>query len=252
MVGADPEAAVATVRVPGALNRPALAALLAKLSTTLAHESLRVLVLRGSSEGFCSGMDLGEIAVDAEAVPAWREATTDFVAVLRTIREAGPITIAVVEGPAMGGGVGLLAACDLVLATESSTFSLPELLLGLVPAMILPILAERLGLHQAKRWAITQATWQAGEAGARGLVDQVVSKERIDSALKRMLRTFTRLHPRGVLALKGAARNLETRNTVSAMAEGQELLVNLLSQADVRADVVAFRDFGILPGQIES
>jgi enoyl-CoA hydratase/carnithine racemase len=118
--------------------------------------------------------------------------------------------------------------------------------------MILPILAERLGLHQAKRWAITQATWQAGEAQSAGLVDQLVEAVRIEATIKRTLKNLGRLHPRGVVALKQYARRIQGMSTVSAMVEGQTLLSNLLGQTEVRAEVVAFRDYGILPGQTES
>ncbi|MGC4070143.1 MAG: enoyl-CoA hydratase-related protein [Polyangiaceae bacterium] len=124
--------------------------------------------------------------------------------------------------------------------------------MGLVPAMILPVLGERLGLHQAKRWAITQATWKAGEANTKGLVDQLVPEDRVESTLKRTLRTLVRLHPRGVVALKQHARALSPVDIVAAMAEGRDLLVELLRRPEVRADVVAFRDYGILPGQSDS
>jgi enoyl-CoA hydratase/carnithine racemase len=237
----------------------------------LADERVRVVVLRGTQECFCLGMDLDEIQLEqgesalqtgtspAKTSPAktssaasWEDATRDFTAVLQTILEARPITVALVEGPTRGGGTGLSSACDLVLATDEASFGLPELVLGLVPAMILPVLAERLGLHQAKRWAITQATWKAGEANTKGLVDQLVPEDRVESTLKRTLRTLTRLHPRGVIALKHHARLLSAVDVVAAMAEGRDLLVDMLRRPDVRADVIAFRDYGILPGQSDS
>jgi enoyl-CoA hydratase/carnithine racemase len=117
--------------------------------------------------------------------------------------------------------------------------------------MILPVLAERLGLHQAKRWAISQATWQAGEAKNRGLVDQLVPPDRVEATVKRTVKNLGRLHPRGVVALKRFARRVQNQDVTSAMVEGQTLLSDLLSQAEVRAEVVAFRDYGILPGQAE-
>jgi enoyl-CoA hydratase/carnithine racemase len=199
-------------------------------------------------------MDLSEISDEstANAPGDWRAATEQFVEVLRRLRDATPITLAVVEGPALGGGVGLLAACDVVLATERATFSLPELVLGLVPAMILPVLGERLGLHQAKRWAISQTTWQAGEAITKGLVDQLIATDRVDAAVKRSLKNLVRLHPRGVGALKRYVRSIEHHSVNEAIAEGHTLLSDLLSQPEVRAEVVAFRDYGILPGQPES
>lgn len=273
---------VATVTVPEKLGRKALSQLHRELDAILADPAVRVIVLRGRADCFCSGMDLGEITQDAVPLPdapklemagaedaltqggmesgsLWERGTRDFTAVLQTLLDAPPITLAVVDGPALGGGTGLVAACDWVIATEQATFALPELLLGLVPAIILPVLAERLGLHQAKRWAITQATWQAGEAHTRGLVDQVVPFDKLEVTLKRMLRTLLRVHPRGVTTLKRYVRSLsskrssnETSMDVStAMLEGQQLLLQLLGEPEVRADIIGFRDFGILPGQVD-
>lgn len=247
---------IASVAVPKSLGKRAVSDFKRALDDALGSPELRVLVIHGSAEGFCSGMDLSEIeenpAVSPGSTELWRSTTHGFVELLETLLFAAPITLCVIEGPALGGGVGLLAACDLVLATEQASFALPELLLGLVPAMILPVLAERLGLHQAKRWAITQATWQAGEANQRGLIDQLVAVERLDAQLKRTLRTLMRLHPRGVLALKRFARGLEQRDISAAMRQGQALLSGLLEQPEVRAEIVAFRDYGILPGALEN
>jgi enoyl-CoA hydratase/carnithine racemase len=199
-------------------------------------------------------MDLSEISADNAANTGgdWLVATNQFVRVLRILRDASVITVAVAEGAALGGGVGLLAACDIVLATERASFSLPELVLGLVPAMILPVVGERLGLHQAKRWAISQATWQAGDALTKGLVDQLIPADRVDVSVKRVLRNLVRLHPRGVTALKRYAQLIEHQPVNEAIAEGHKLLSGLLSQPEVRAEVIAFRDYGILPGQSES
>lgn len=257
MAGADPISAfggaVASVAVPKALGQQSIAGLMRAIGSALSEPSLRVLVLRGDAEGFCSGMDLTQLT-EAEPRPGqgWESMVGGFVELLETVLLARPITVAVVEGPAMGGGVGLLAGCDLVIATERASFALPEVLLGLVPAMILPVLAERLDLHQAKRWAITQATWQASEANQRGLVDRVVPVERLDAQLKSTLRTLVRVHPRGVVALKRFARQIERRELSTAMREGQALLGSLLSQPEVRAEIVAFRDYGILPGSVEN
>jgi enoyl-CoA hydratase/carnithine racemase len=250
MPSADPQALVAQVLVPPTLSQQALTTFRAALATALTSATVRVVVLRGGTEAFCAGLDLSEISEEMadESASPWFSASLDFTAALQTILEAKPITLAVVEGKAMGGGVGLLAACDLVLAGAESSFALPELVLGLVPAMILPVIGARLGLHQAKRWAMTQTTWQAGEAKSRGLIDEVAAKDRVEADLKRMLRTLTRLHPRGVNSLKQLTRKLSELDLVSGMREGQTTLCDLLRQPQVRAEIAAFRDYGILPG----
>jgi enoyl-CoA hydratase/carnithine racemase len=168
------------------------------------------------------------------------------------LRQARAITLAVVEAPALGGGVGLAAACDFVLSTENASYALPELLLGLVPAMILPVLGERLGLHQAKRWAMTQAQWKAIEAKSAGLVDQLVSAERVDVELSRLLRSLLRAHVRGTVELKRLVRENEGMDITRAIEMGRDALTVLLSKPEVRRDLVAFRDFGLLPGEADT
>ena len=240
--------------VPPRLTRQAVASLRVELAATLADDSVRILVLRSHHAEFCSGMDLAEVSAETAHAhaPAWHSATEEFVAILRQLMECAPVTVAVVDGPALGGGVGLLAACDLVLATERASFALPELLVGLVPAMILPVLAERLGLHQAKRWAITLATWQAEEARTKGLVDEVVLAAQLEMALKKALRGLQRAHPRGVIALKRFVRQIEGLGARAAMAEGQTLLAGLLTQTGVRAEIGEFVEFGILPSRVDN
>lgn len=239
----------ASLVVPVALGLREVTRLLGELEGLAPN--VRVVVLRGSSTGFCRGMDLAEISAEfaTEVSRPWEQATNVFAKVLEVLRTSRAITIGVVEGPAQGGGVGLVAACDFVVATEAATFALPELLLGLAPAMILPLLRDRLGLHQAKRWAMTQATWTANEARAAGLVDQVTSVERLEKDLRRLARGLLRNHPRGVAAVKGLAREIDGMPTSLAIERGQAQLNDLLGQEAVRRDLIGFRDFGVLPSE---
>jgi enoyl-CoA hydratase/carnithine racemase len=245
---------VVELGVPELLGQDAVSRFRASVVQAEADESVRVMVLRGSTRQFCRGMDLSEISEGSVGgdSPAWLRATEDFVESLVALRQSKAITVAVVEGPAMGGGVGLAAACDFVVATDAATFALPELLLGLVPAMILPVLAERFGLQTAKRWAMTQATWTATEAKTAGLVDQQVGVERLSVELRRLLRMLLRSHPRGVMALKRVAREVSVVPTVRGIAVGQGVLNELLGRVDVRRDLIAFRDFGFLPGEADA
>lgn len=251
---------VAVLAVPATLGQHAVARFKASSLQALTDESVRIVLLRGSAESFCRGMDLSEISEDppTDGAPIWERATDDFTSLLMAFAEARPITIALVEGPALGGGVGLAAVCDYVLATDTASFALPELLLGLVPAMILPVLAGRLGLHRAKRWAMTQAKWKANEAISAGLVDQVVSVERLEVELGRIVRSLLRSHPRGVAALKHLVREIgrsparASGDLAHAVESGRAVLNGLLANSDVRRDLIAFRDYGLLPGEAEA
>jgi len=159
------------------------------------HEALAgvrsPVVLRGSTECFCAGVSLHAVAAGGDPT-APVQAVADA---LEDLLHARVPTIAVVEGPAVGGGVGLLAACDRVLATQGATFALPELLYGLVPLVILPALRRRVDLARWTWLALTGVARDAAEARALGLVDEVVSPEALAGRLQTTERLLARVDP---------------------------------------------------------
>jgi enoyl-CoA hydratase/carnithine racemase len=239
---------IVVLKVPAALGLTEIADFREQLAAALDSTAVRVVVLRGGIDAFCRGMALSDISMDRDRADRIELATKAFADVLLRLREARPITVAVVEGPAVGGGVGISAACDFVIAADAASFALPELRLGLVPAVILPVLAERVGLARARRWALTQATWTAPEAAANALVDHCVPGDRIDAELRRLQRSLLRAHPRGVVALKALARHIGGLETSDAIQCGRATLNTLLESDVTRRELIAFRDFGILPG----
>lgn len=132
-----------------------------------------VLALRGSDEVFCTGMDL---AAAGSAGAARIGNGAPFWSLLSAIRAAPLLVVAVVEGRAAGGGVGLVAAADVVIAGPGSSFALPEALWGLLPCCVAPFLAERIGRRQAELMALTTTPIGADEALRLGLVDQVATE----------------------------------------------------------------------------
>lgn len=245
---------VATLAVPASLGFDEIARFGADVTDALANDGVRIVVLRGDQQVFCQGMNLSEISVnwDSAGLPPWEGASREFAQILLLLRESRPATVAVVEGAAMGGGVGLAAVCDLVVATDSATFALPELLIGVAPAIILPVLGERLGLQRVKRWAMTQETWKSSEAKLAGLVDQILSAQRLESQLERLLRSLMRAHPRGLGVLKGLTREMGHMDVPAAVERGRTVLSSLLSQMETRSDLIAFRDYGLLPGEADA
>ncbi|MCA9692382.1 MAG: enoyl-CoA hydratase/isomerase family protein, partial [Myxococcales bacterium] len=149
-----------------ALDGPGLAALSAVLAQARAS-GCRVLVLDSAGPSFCRGMDLAKLVklTPVEAEPA----LAGYARAIHEIATFPGITAAIVAADAVGGGVGLAAAVDLVLATDAARFSLPELLWGLVPGMVIPPLAARIGARAAQRLALTGATLDVDAALGLGL-----------------------------------------------------------------------------------
>ena len=162
------------------------------------HEhAATVVVVEGLPEVFCSGADFGGYRDDAPSEVYDPAPLYD----LWTRLSEGPfVTVAHVRGKTMAGGVGFVAACDVVIADQTATFALSELLFGLYPAMVLPFLARRAGHQRAHYLTLTTKAVTAREAARWGLVD--VCAERSEVALAQHLRRLTKLPKQGVAAYK--------------------------------------------------
>lgn len=160
----------------------------------------RVVVLQGRDGFFCTGMDFEELTTRAGAPLTTAPGDVHYMDVLRRMSSIGKVVISCVDGQAMAGGIGLLAASDLVLATPASRFSLPEALWGLLPACVLPLLIRRVGFHDAYRLTLTTETWDAAQAQQARLVDDV--GDRLDDMVRRHVIRSARLDPATVARMK--------------------------------------------------
>ena len=178
----------------------------AVLAEAQAAADARVLVLRGAGGHFCSGGDIRDMAAararEAEAPGALAAVSAAFGELCVAFASTGLAVVAVVEGTVMGGGFGLACVADVVLATPSATFRLPETALGLVPAQIAPFLVERLGYAEAKRLAVTGARLDARSALALRLVHGLHDATELDDALSRILSDILQCAPGALAATK--------------------------------------------------
>ncbi len=236
------------VTVPQALDPQSVGALLRSIEETLADASTRVLVLVGSKDTFCRGMAVEQLADSSDA----RGATTagaidDYVRCLMALRFAGRPTLAVVEGQALGGGVGLLCACDVVLAGEQASFGLPEVLFGLAPAMVLPLLMERVGRRTARVWALTGTVRNAEQARAAGLVDEVVASAELSTVTQRWARRLERGNPRQVATIKQLLSRMPALELKDAIRLGQETTLATVGDPEFLTLMARYQQDGILP-----
>lgn len=149
-----------------------------------ADDSVRVIVLAGAGKHFSAGADLQWMQRASTASIEWNLADARrFAAMLARIEACAKPTVARVQGAALGGGVGLACACDIAIAADDASFSVSEAKFGILPAVIGPYVVNAVGKRQAKRLALTTERIRAGEALAIGLVQQVVAKDQLDSAV---------------------------------------------------------------------
>ena len=205
--------------------------------------SCRVLVLRGEAGQFCRGMDLGEVTTGHGSDPAASVAA--FARCLERIPRLDAAVICAVDGEATGGGVGLAAAADIVVATARSTFDLPELVLGLVPAVILPALTLRMPLSRARWMALTGARVPAEAAERMGLVDEVSADEAsLTADVRRIVKRLLRSRPQAVAGLKRLALAPRLRALEAGLRAGVER-----TAADVSDPETVAATQGLLAGE---
>ncbi len=167
---------------------------------------VRCVVLRGAGGNFCAGGNLGDFQQMMQSQPVAGApdpialANREFGYLLQEWKALPQVLVAVIEGAAIGGGLGLATVCDLVLAEAGAKFAMPEASLGLPPAQIAPFVALRIGAARTRRMALTAARLSAAGAMACGLVDQVLTgADALDGALHKTLAEVLRCAP-GALA----------------------------------------------------
>jgi methylglutaconyl-CoA hydratase len=200
------------------LNRPELhnafdamliAALTGALEAVADDDSVRVVVLEGEGLSFSAGADLNWMRGMAAA--SEEENRTDALALARLMRlldELPRPTIARVQGAAFGGGVGLVACCDIAIASADAKFGLTESKLGLLPAVISPYVIDAIGPRQARRWFATAETFDAATALHVGLLHQVVAADALDAAVHRQVELLLKAGPHASAQAKSLVRRV--------------------------------------------
>jgi enoyl-CoA hydratase/carnithine racemase len=237
---------IASIQVPAELDARAIISLSLAIKQAVDDEATRVLVLQGADGDFCRGMSLAGLASpEPNDDPA--EAVRTFARCLEILRFAEKPTIAVVDGVALGGGLGIVAACDLVLATPRATFGLPELLFGLLPAVVLPILLERMPAQKVRLLALRATSVSADRARDLGLVDEVVLAEDLPRAVRHYARALSRTAPGAAVTLKRYVAEAAGIGLTAGLSRGAGLTAALLAGGSVRDSIQDFVAGGTLP-----
>lgn len=175
-----------TLNRPGrrnALSPELIEALLAALAAAREDRATRVVVLTGAGEkAFCAGGDLGS-QLPGGGFIALHEGRGRFADLVQALVDLGKPTIARVNGACLGGGFGLMLACDMAVAARSATFGTPEIKVGLFPMMIMTLIFRNMGRKAAMEMMLTGERMSADEARALGLLNRVVEPGQLDEAV---------------------------------------------------------------------
>ena len=225
------DGAVARLR----LDRPQLhnafdAALIAALTDALAllgaDPQVRVVVLEGAGASFSAGADLNWMRGMAAASEAEnRDDALALARLLRTLDALPKPTIARVHGAAFGGGVGLVAACDIAIGVPEAKFGLTESKLGLLPAVISPYVIAAIGARQARRWFATAEIFDAGEARRIGLLHEVVDAAALDTAVQRQIDLLLKAGPIAAASAKALVRDVVAGTDAVAIDQANAALI---------------------------
>ena len=224
------------------------ATLIDELNRTLraldADDTVRAVILLGQGRSFCAGADLGWMK--AMAAYGHAENVADaaaLAAMLATLARLSKPTIARVHGPAFGGGVGLVACCDIAIAAYDATFSLSEAKLGLIPATISPYVIEAIGARHARRYFLSAERFTAAEAFRIGLVHEIVPGGELDAHINEMLGSLLVAGPGAQAAAKALIRAVAHRPIDGeVIADTAERIAAARASAEGREGVAAFLD----------
>lgn len=165
----------------------------------------RVVVLRGNGKSFCAGADLNYMkGIAGFGFTENHKDGEALAALFRSIYECPAPTLAVVHGSAFGGANGLLAACDMAIATENTRFAFSEVKLGIAPATIAPFVIKRIGEFGAKELMLTGKLFNGKEAEKWHLINHAVKKEKLEEKLQEILNDLLAAAPGAV----GQTKNL--------------------------------------------
>ena len=206
------------------------------------QNNVRVIVLAGRGQAFSAGGDLNRMEQAAKMTKARnRREAEKFAALLQRIYRYPKPVVARVHGPAFAGGMGLVAACDLVVAAEEAEFCLPEVRIGLVPAMISPYVARALGEPQTRRYMLTGERLAAPEAQRLGFVHECVPQAELDGAVEKITSHLAKAGPNALKQAKKLLARIAAAPIGPGLAgETAALLAEVRAGAEAREGIRAF------------
>jgi len=221
-------------------------ALIAELSAALAElaadSTIRVVLLAGRGKSFSAGADLAWMKRMAGYTAAENEADAQKMAeMLHRLDSLPKPTIALVQGAAMGGGVGLVAACDIAIAAEDAQFAFSEARLGLTPATISPYVIAAIGPRAARRYFLTAERFDARQALGLGLVSAVLPAAGLAAAASKLADILCQNSPGAMAEAKRLIADVTGRPIDAALrSETARRIARQRATAEGREGVAAF------------
>jgi methylglutaconyl-CoA hydratase len=227
-----------------ALDRATISALRSELQACAADAAVRVVQITGAGDAFCAGADLTEMQGQAHAGEAANLADAEQLAAMLAVLDSMPKpTLARVNGGGYGGALGLLGACDIVVAVDTAKFAFTEVRLGIIPAVISPFVLGKIGESAARRYFLTAETLTAATLKELGLVHEVVPAELLDATCALVTQALLKGAPQAQAEAKVLIRDVAhgtARNRAASSVEAAGRLARLRVQAEAQEGFSAF------------
>lgn len=209
-----------------------------------ASNAVRLVVLSSNGNVFCAGADLAWMRrASGNGLNANHQDAVRFADMMRAIHGCSKPVIARVNGGAFGGGVGLICACDIVVASDQAKFAVTEARFGILPAVIGPYLIESVGVREARRLALTASPVDASEAQRIGLVHFVTQSDSLDEQIDRLISELGRNGPTALQEIKSLFNDLSARRIDDeAMKVTASTIARVRSTEEAREGFAAFFD----------
>ena len=207
----------------------------------LGRNPIRAIVLTGNGSAFCAGADIdwmrsgGNLSISEAQKDAER-----LMQMFRAVDECPCPVIARIQGPAFGGGVGMIAVCDIAVAVEDATFALSEVRLGMVPAVIAPFLLRKTGESFLRRFCLTGEPFSASAAKHDNLVHDVVGRNQLDSRVDELIQMVLGVAPQAARDTKVLLRRLAAQSDDARWSICVEANVHARLSAEAQEGLRAF------------
>jgi methylglutaconyl-CoA hydratase len=228
--------------VRNAFNETMIADLTQAFDSLGSNDAVRAIVLEANGPAFCAGADLNWMKKMARHTHAENLADAQQLAVmLRTIYACLKPVVAKVQGDCYAGGMGLVAACDIVVAAEEVHFCLSEVTLGLIPATISPYVIKAIGEQAARRYFLTAERFDAREARRIGLAHEVVAASELDGKVGAITKALVANSPHAVRQAKILVRDVAGRPVTDALVQDTaERIAQIRASGEGREGVLSF------------
>ena len=225
-----------------AFNEETIAELTAAFLELGADDDLRAIVLAANGPAFCAGADLNWMKKMAGYTHAENHADAlQLAQMLRTIYLCPKPVVAKVQGDCYAGGMGLVAACDIIVAVDEANFCLSEVKLGLIPATISPYVIKAMGENASRRYFLTAERFSAREALRTGFAHEVVAADALDAKVADIVKALVNNSPHAVRQAKALVRDVVGKTVDDALlADTAERIAHIRASEQGREGVASF------------